>query len=64
MEAMFGELFVLESLDVSHFDTSKVTLMSFMFYNCRLLTSLNLRNFNTSSVNNMTWMFLNDYNLK
>ena len=46
-------------IDLSNFDTSKVTDMSSMFYNMRNLTSLNLTNFDTSQVTNMSFMFLN-----
>ena len=38
-------------------NTSNVTSMSGMFYNCRGLTSLDLRNFNTSNVTSMGVMF-------
>lgn len=38
-------------------DTSKVTDMNWMFYNCRSLTSLNLSSFDTSNVTNMYHMF-------
>lgn len=40
-------------------DTSKVTNMKGMFYNCSYLTSLDLRSFNTSEVTNMMKMFEN-----
>lgn len=45
------------------FDTSAVTDMSFMFYNCNRLTTLDLSNFNTSAVTNMSRMFLYCSNL-
>ena len=38
-------------------DTSKVTNMSYMFYNCSVLTSLDVSGFNTSNVTNMKSMF-------
>ena len=38
-------------------DTSKVTNMSYMFYNCSVLTSLDVSGFNTSKVTNMKSMF-------
>ena len=44
-------------LDLSSFDTSNVTNMGFMFYNCSKLTSLDLSNFNTSNVTDMGSMF-------
>ena len=39
------------------FDTSAVTDMISMFYNCRNLSTLDLSNFNTSAVTNMSRMF-------
>ena len=44
-------------IDLSNFDTSKVTNMSGMFYRMSSLTSLNLSNFDTSRVTNMGFMF-------
>ena len=44
-------------IDLSNFDTSKVTNMSFMFFNMPNLTTLNLSNFDTSKVTNMSYMF-------
>ena len=38
-------------------DTSNVTDMQYMFYNCSSLTSLDLSNFDTSNVTNMNRMF-------
>ena len=54
---MFSECYALTSLNLSNFDTSKVTDMSNMFYVCRALTSLDLSNFNTSNVTDMSSMF-------
>ena len=45
-------------LDVSGFDTSKVTNMEYMFYKSQA-TSINLSSFNTSKVANMSYMFYN-----
>ena len=47
----------LENLDLSSFNTSKVTNMSNMFSNCESLISLDLSSFNTSNVTNMSNMF-------
>ena len=44
-------------LDLSNFDTSKVTNMETMFYGLSSLTTLNLSNFDTSKVTNMETMF-------
>ena len=50
-------------LDLSNFDTSKVTNMSYMFFSMSNLTSLNLSNFDTSNVTNMYCMFSGMSNL-
>ena len=54
---MFNDCHKLISLDVSNFNTSKVTSMSNMFNSCSALTSLDLSNFNTSKVTSMSNMF-------
>ena len=46
-----------EEIDVSEFNTSNVTNMYQMFYDCNALTSLYLSNFNTSNVKSMNSMF-------
>lgn len=48
-----------EVLDVSKFDTSQVTNMGAMFYNCSRLTSLDVSEFDTSQVTDMGHMFSN-----
>ena len=50
-------------IDLSNFDTSKVTNMSNMFSGLSSLTSLNLSNFNTSQVTDMENMFWSMRNL-
>lgn len=55
---------VLQSLDISHFDTSHVTDMSFMFYQLRKVANLDFSHFNTDNVTNTTSMFLNDATLQ
>ena len=50
-------------LDLSGFDTSKVTNMNSMFESMSSLTTLNLFNFNTSNVTNMGSMFQGMSNL-
>ncbi len=47
----------ITNLDVSNFDTSNVTSMSYMFGSCSGLTSLDLSNFDTSNVVNMKGIF-------
>lgn len=62
MYEMFSGCSSVRSLDVSHFDTRKVTDMSHMFANCKTyLTSLDLSNFKTGNVKTMTGMFYNCY---
>ena len=61
---MFCECHSLISLDLSSFDTSRVTNMASMFYECHTLISLDLSNFNTSQVVNMNSMFASCVNLE
>ena len=63
MNSMFRNMSSLISLDLSNFDTSKVTNMSYMFFNTSSLTSLNLSNFDTSQVMNMDSIFRRMTNL-
>ena len=56
---MFRGCSGLTSLDVTHFNTAKVTDMERMFYNCNSLTSLDVSNFNTANVTTMRSMFSN-----
>ena len=51
------------TLDVSNFDTSKVTNMSYMFSRSQA-TTLDVSNFDTSKVTNMSNMFQGSSNLK
>ena len=54
---MFEELRWLTSLDLSNWNTSRVTSMRNMFYRCIKLTSLNLSGWDTSNVTDMYNMF-------
>jgi len=54
-ECMFDGC-VVQSIDLSSFNTSNVTNMYKMFYHCKA-HSLDLSSFNTSNVTNMKWMF-------
>ena len=56
MSLLFDHCQKLTSLDVTHFNTAKVTNMYRMFRSCGL-TSLDLSNFNTAKVTNMDFMF-------
>ena len=57
--SMFSSLDNIISIDLSKFDSSKITTTELMFSGCTSLVSLNLTNFNTSSVTSMNNMFLN-----
>ena len=56
MDTMFCDCHLLTSLDVSNWDTSKVTDMKFLFCGCRTLTSLDLSNWDTGKVLTYTLM--------
>ena len=56
MKSMFKDS-KAESIDTSSFDTSNVTNMNKMWYNCRSLTRLDLSNFDTSKVTGMNYSF-------
>ena len=51
---MFQQCNVIEYLDLSNFNTSNVTDMSYMFNNCNKLKYLNLQNFILNSQNCIT----------
>ena len=63
MSGMFSGCSGLTSLDVSKFNTDKVTNMSCMFNYCLGLTSLDLSSFNTAKVTDMGYMFGGCYDL-
>ena len=46
-----------ELINLEYLDTSQVTTMSYMFYECYKLEQIDLSNFNTSNVDNMTGLF-------
>ena len=54
---MFAKCYKIFEINLSNFDTSKVTNMKYMFYNCSSLTSLDLSNLNTSQVTNAISIF-------
>ena len=64
MGFMFFHCYSLLNLNLSNFNTQKVTNMSDMFNNCSSLTNINLSNFNTQNVTNMLCMFNNCKSLK
>ena len=57
------ELKNILGLDLSNFDTSRVTDMSYMFFGTSSLTTLNLSNFDTSKVTDMQYMFIDMHSL-
>ncbi len=58
MQAMFGQMYDLEELVLGEgFDTSNVTTIRSMFYQCCSLTNLDLSKLNFSNVENMQSMF-------
>lgn len=57
MNSMFARCYVLESIDVSSFDTSKVEDMVWMFRMCYKLKSLDISNFDTSKCVYFYYMF-------
>lgn len=63
MNSMFYHLQNMKELDLSSFDTSKVTDMAYMFQSTKL-TKINLSSFDTSKVTNMKWMFYQSNALK
>ena len=56
---MFSYCSSLTSLDVSGWDTAKVTNMTNMFQNCYSLTSLDVSGWDTGLVTSMSYMFQN-----
>ena len=51
-------------IDLSHFDSSSVTDIQYMFYECSFLEKINFNNFDTSKVTTMYSMFEGCSNLK
>ena len=54
---MFSSNTNIKKVDLTHFDTSKVTDMNNMFSNCKELEYVNMTGIDTSSVTNMSSMF-------
>ena len=63
MDSMFSGMSSLTLLNLSSFDTSKVTNMRYMFHGMSNLITLDLSNFNTSNVTLMNYMFSGMSNL-
>ena len=67
MKSMFQECNELISLDLSNFNTSKVTEMECMFKDCKELKDLNILNFNIQencNIKNIVKSIANDCNIK
>lgn len=64
MHGMFYNCQSLKSLDLSYFDTSKVTVMSWLARYCTSLETIDLSSFDTSNVTVMNSMFENCKALK
>ena len=61
----FKDMLSLQTIEgMSYLNTSEVTTMSSMFYNCSKLTSLDLSSFNTAKVTSMGSMFWKCSNLQ
>ena len=58
-EELFMDIESIIEIDLSKFDSSKITSMRKMFSGCTNLQNINFSNFNTSSVINMSYMFEN-----
>ena len=56
---MFRECSKITQLNLSNFNTSLVTIMTYMFFDCTSLINLDLTNFNTLNVIEMKFMFNN-----
>ena len=63
MSSMFEEC-ELETIDLSSFNTEKVTTMASMFENCKTPKKIDVSSFNTSNVTDMSKMFESCFALK
>ena len=61
---MFSDCNKLSNIDLSSFNTEKVTNMSYMFSGCSKLNKIDLSSFDTKNVTNMSFMFKGCSNLK
>ena len=61
---MFYYAYGFTELDLSSFNTSKVTDMSYMFYYMHKLNSINISNFDLTRVTNLASWFANDSKLQ
>lgn len=61
---LFGHLTNLHTIDMTNFDTSRVTSMRAMFFRCNRLKSVDLRGLDASKVTDMSYMFANCISMK
>ena len=54
---MFYGCSSLKELNISNFNTSNVTNMSYLFYKCSSLEDINVSSWNVQKVENMRFMF-------
>ncbi len=57
MQSMFARCSLLTSFDISNFEMSNVSNISFMFDNCLSLTEINIGNFDIDTDSNIIQMF-------
>ena len=63
LEYLFRGNKILTNLDVSNWDTSKVTNVNTTFYQCTSLTNLDISNWDMSKVTSINWIFAFDNEL-
>ena len=56
--------YLIQSIDLTHFDSTQLTKMNSMFYGCFALNSIEFNDFSTSSVVNMSELFYGCSSLK
>ena len=54
---MFWKCSNLKNIDVTNFDTSKITTMGWMFCECNKITNIDISGFDTRNVDEMNYMF-------
>ena len=54
---IFSECVNIISIDLSKFNSEKITNMSYAFYKCKSLSKINFSNINTLNVNDMSYLF-------
>jgi surface protein len=60
---MFQNCEQLPNIDINHWDTSRITDMSYLFLNCKALQTIDVSNWDTSKVVNLRQMFQSCTNL-